>query len=141
MNIAHPEPATAAIFVYTFGMDTTHWELATSRFAEQIEIDFSIVGGPKETMSRARFQEFLVGRLGKADLHVHTALNQVLEDPTSPGEFIAYYSARHYRGPAASAAKFEVFGWYRFRLNGAGLISALKIEVTASEGDSATVFA
>ena len=141
MNVTYPEPATTAIFIYTFGMDTANGELATSRFAEQVEIDFSVVNGPKTTLSRAQFRDFVAARLGKADMRVHTAINQVLEDPTSPGEFVAYYSARHYRGPATSAAKFEVFGWYRFRLAAAGLVSALRIEVSASEGDPTAVFA
>ena len=138
MNTTSTEQAAAAIYTYTFGMDTSDWELATSRFAEQIDVDYSAVGAPKSTMSRTQFREFLAGLLGKPDLRVHSAVAQVFGHPAAPGEFIAYYSVRHYRGPAESAAKFAVFGWYRFRLT-EGRISTLKVEVSATEGSPAAL--
>lgn len=134
MSTTSTAQAAAAIYTYAFGVDTADWELATSRFDEQIRIDYSAVGAPKGMMSRSQLREFLAGLVGKPELRVHTAVAQVFEHPAVPGDFIAYYSVRHYRGPAEKATKFAVFGWYRFQLAGER-ISALKIEVSATEGD------
>lgn len=126
--------ATEAIYLYTFGMDTADWDTAVSAFAESIEIDYSAVGMVQAQITKQEFKAFLQELLEKPDLRVHTAISQVLENPRKPSEFIAYYSVRHYKGQPGQATKFAVFGWYSFTLQN-DLVTSLKINVTALEGD------
>ena len=132
------QQAMTAIYAYTFGMDTGNWELAVSHFAEQVDIDYSAVGMSKGQMSTSELQDFLRQLLGKSDLRVHTAISQVLENPASPAEFIAYYSVKHFKGQLGQAETFFVYGWYTYRLQN-GRVMSLTINVTAMEGNPAVL--
>lgn len=125
--------AKQAIYTFTHGMDTANWDLAVSPLQDHIDVDYAAVGGPKAAMSRQAVREFLNGLLGKPDLLVQTAISQVMPVPAQPGEFIAYYSARHFRGPVGAAEKFSVFGWYHFAMTN-GKVSSLTVEVLGMEG-------
>jgi SnoaL-like domain len=127
--------AIEAIQTYTYGMDTNDWGLAASVLADNTYIDYAAVGGPRGEMTRQEIAQFLSTLLGKADLKVHTAIAQVFNNPQQAGEYIAYYSVRHYRGQLGAAAKFAVFGWYRYSLK-AGKVATLSVHVSAMEGDS-----
>lgn len=128
------EEAKQAICLYAFGMDTNNWALAAAGFAEEISIDYSAVGMQSGKMGKSQLTEFLRQLLGKPDLRVHTAISQVLASPVADNEFIAYYSVRHYKGQIGNAVNFSVYGWYSFEM-AQGLITALKINVQATEGD------
>jgi|GEM_PF-6707869 hypothetical protein len=130
------QEATDAIHAYTYGMDTNRWRYATSHFADEIDVDYSQVGAPKALMSNQELQQFLQGLLGKPGLRVHTAISQVLENPTTAGEYRAYYSVRHYKGEMNQAETFFVFGWYRYRLQNRKVISPA-INGQAMEGNPA----
>jgi hypothetical protein len=67
--------ATEAMFLYTFGMDTADWDIAVSRFAESIEIDYSAVGMVQAQMTKQELKAFLQRLLGRPDLRVHTAIS------------------------------------------------------------------
>ena len=84
-----------AINLYTFGMDKRNWSLAVSKFSDTVDVDYSAVGAPKGIMTRGELQHFLQHLLGKDELRVHTAVSQVLVNPSDPTELIAYYSVRH----------------------------------------------
>ena len=130
------QQATEAIYAYTYGMDTGNWVYAASRFATEIDVDYSQVGASKGKMTNQELQQFLKQLLGKPDLRVHTAISQIVENPKDPAEFIAYYSVRHYKGELGKAKNFLVFGWYSYRLED-GLIRTLTINVQAMEGNPA----
>lgn len=130
--------ATTAIYAYTYGMDTANWDLAVSPFTPTVDVDYSAVGAPKATMTQAELKQFLQGLLGKEGLRVHTAIAQVFPDPEDDTQFLAYYSVRHYRDQPGHTLKFAVFGWYRYQLH-EGKISHLSIQVSAIEGDPATL--
>ncbi len=134
------QEAVDAINSYTFGMDTSDWELAVSRFADMVDVDYSAVGAPKSQMSQQQLQAFLQGLLGRENLRVHTSVSQVFQNPANSSEFIAYYSVRHYKGEIGQATKFAVFGWYSYRMR-AGLIDAFTINVSAMEGDPSVLTA
>jgi hypothetical protein len=132
------QKATEAIVAYAFGMDTADWDMAVSRFADSIAIDYSAVGMVMAQMSKQDLKAFLQNLLEKPELRVHTAISQVLENPRKPSEFIAYYSVRHYKGQLGQATQFAVFGWYSFTLQNDVVVS-LKINVAALEGDSSVL--
>ena len=113
---ATTQEATEAIYLHTYGMDTGSWELATRHFADEVEVDYSQVGAPKGRMTKAELQEFLHQLLDKPGLKVHTAISQVLENPSTPQEYIAYYSVKHFKSDIGQADTFFVYGWYSFRM-------------------------
>jgi hypothetical protein len=129
------ENAVEAISVFCYGMDTSDWSLATSRVAESVDLDYSQVGLTKATMSNSEVRSFLVRLLGKPELRVHTAISQVLRNPSDDSEFIAYCSVKHFKGALGQARTFFIYGWYTFRLE-AGKISTFAINVQAIEGDA-----
>lgn len=132
------EQAKRSIYTYAFGMDTSDWKLATTYFADEIAIDYRAVGMTSGTMKKSELQDFLKQLLGKPELRVHTAISQVLANPADDAEFIAYYTVRHYKGEIGKAENFSVFGWYSFALTD-GLITSLKINVQAMEGNPAVL--
>ncbi|WP_046242637.1 nuclear transport factor 2 family protein [Hymenobacter terrenus] len=139
MSIALQE-ATNAIQAYTYGMDSNQYELATRPFAPLIDADYSQVGALKGHLSKQELQSFLRNVLDNPALRVHTAISQVFENPDDPTEFIAYFSARHFRGAVGQAEAFSVYGWYSYRLE-AGKIVALTVNVQAMEGNPEAVLA
>ena len=132
------QTSEAAIFAYTYGMDTGNWDYAVSHFADEVEVDYSAVGMTQARMSKAQLSAFLAQLLGKPNLHVHTAVSQVFASSPANTDFVAYYSVRHYKGELGKAEKFAVFGWYTFHLH-QERIDAIKIHVSAMEGNPAVL--
>lgn len=135
------------ILKYPTAVDLRDWALYESLFHDEINVDFSSVGGPIASVPKEQFVKQVLTLIPGFDATQHQLTNFVIDITGDTADATAYMQAEHFLRTDESEASQTVGGYYTYKLircndinnntsnNLNWKISSLKLTALWSRGD------